>query len=96
MSERFVVLHGAGIKPELYTKKDAVLRQESSVASLGRLHVRVKYDYRTSDLIVHLIEGLSDLIVHLIEGLSDFIVRLIEGLSDLIVHTIDCSSSRHD
>ena len=34
-----------------------MLRQESSVATLGRLHVRIKYDYRTSDLIVHLIEG---------------------------------------
>ena len=47
-----------GIKPELYTKKDSVLRQESSVATHGRLHIRVKYDFRTSDLVVHLIEGM--------------------------------------
>ena len=45
------------IQPDLYQKKDAVLRQESKEKTLGRLHVRLKYDFHTSDLIVHLIEG---------------------------------------
>ncbi|XP_060574886.1 synaptotagmin-6-like isoform X2 [Ruditapes philippinarum] len=44
------------IRPDLYPRKDAVLQQSSVDRSFGRLHVRLKYDFRTSDLVVHLIE----------------------------------------
>ncbi|KAH3836013.1 hypothetical protein DPMN_109382, partial [Dreissena polymorpha] len=44
------------IRPDLYPRKDAVLQQSSLDRSFGRLHVRLKYDFRTSDLVVHLIE----------------------------------------
>ncbi|XP_052282899.1 synaptotagmin-6-like isoform X2 [Dreissena polymorpha] len=45
------------IRPDLYPRKDAVLQQSSLDRSFGRLHVRLKYDFRTSDLVVHLIEA---------------------------------------
>ena len=45
------------IRPDLYPRKDVVLEQSSLDASQGRLHTRLKYDFRTSDFIVHVIEG---------------------------------------
>ncbi|KAK3097765.1 hypothetical protein FSP39_012990 [Pinctada imbricata] len=45
------------IRPDLYPRKDAVLQQSSLEQSLGRLHLRIKYDFRTSDIVVHLIEA---------------------------------------
>lgn len=49
------------IRPDLYPRKDAVLQQSSVDQNLGRLHIRLKYDFRTSDVIIHLIEA-QDLI----------------------------------
>ncbi|BFZ09576.1 hypothetical protein BsWGS_12614 [Bradybaena similaris] len=45
------------IRPDLYPRKDIVLQQSSLDASQGRLHTRLKYDFRTCDLVVHLIEA---------------------------------------
>ncbi|XP_056016869.1 synaptotagmin-6-like [Ostrea edulis] len=45
------------IRPGLYPRKDAVLRQSSMEQSQGKLHIRIKYDFRTSDVLVHLIEA---------------------------------------
>lgn len=45
------------IRPDLYPRKDIVLQQASLDGGHGRLHTRLKYDFRTSDLVVHLIEG---------------------------------------
>lgn len=45
------------IRPDLYPRKDAVLQQSSLEQSQGKLHIRIKYDFRTSDVLVHLIEG---------------------------------------
>ncbi|KAL8594178.1 hypothetical protein ACOMHN_018118 [Nucella lapillus] len=45
------------IRPDLYPRKDIVLQQASVDGSQGRLHTRLKYDFRTSDLVVHLIEA---------------------------------------
>ena len=58
----FLLYISGAIRPDLYPRKDAVLQQSSLDRSFGRLHVRLKYDFRTSDLIVHLIEGKSHLI----------------------------------
>ncbi|KAL8563322.1 hypothetical protein ACOMHN_028845 [Nucella lapillus] len=44
------------IRPDLYPRKDIVLQQASLDGGHGRLHTRLKYDFRTSDLVVHLIE----------------------------------------
>lgn len=56
MTGQLIFFPGA-IRPDLYPRKDAVLQQSSLDRSFGRLHVRLKYDFRTSDLVVHLIEG---------------------------------------
>ncbi|XP_074657753.1 synaptotagmin-10-like [Tubulanus polymorphus] len=66
------------IQPDLYQKKDAVLRQESgdSVKRLGRLHVRLKYEFKTSDLVVHLIEAQDLPSVDLTTGFSDPYVKI--------------------
>ncbi|XP_064629150.1 synaptotagmin-6-like isoform X2 [Lineus longissimus] len=66
------------IRPDLYQRKDAVLRQESrdSIVRLGRLHIRVKYDFNTSDLVVHVIEA-QDLPPVDTAGLSDPYVKLV-------------------
>lgn len=53
-----LLLSGA-IRPDLYPRKDIVLQQASLDGGHGRLHTRLKYDFRTSDLVVHLIEGQS-------------------------------------
>ena len=53
----FVVCRFAGIKPELYQRKDSILRLESKGESVGRLQIRLKFDFNTSDLLVHLIQG---------------------------------------
>ncbi|XP_052807777.1 synaptotagmin-10-like isoform X2 [Mya arenaria] len=45
------------IRPDLYPRKDAVLQQSSLDRCYGRLHIRLKYDFRTSDLVAHLIEA---------------------------------------
>ncbi|XP_048765538.2 synaptotagmin-6-like isoform X2 [Ostrea edulis] len=45
------------IRPDLYPRKDAVLQQSSVEQSQGKLHIRIKYDFRTSDVLVHLIEA---------------------------------------
>lgn len=51
------------IQPDLYTRKDGPLfiggGSPQNGPNLGRLHFRLKYDFDRSDLIVHLIEGLS-------------------------------------
>ncbi|XP_035828997.1 synaptotagmin-10-like, partial [Aplysia californica] len=45
------------IRPDLYPRKDIVLQQSSLDSGHGRLHTRLKYDFRTCDLVVHLIEA---------------------------------------
>lgn len=45
------------IRPDLYPRKDIVLQQSSLDGGQGRLHTRLKYDFRTCDLVVHLIEA---------------------------------------
>ncbi|XP_071137354.1 synaptotagmin-C-like isoform X1 [Mytilus galloprovincialis] len=45
------------IRPDLYPRKDAVLQQSSLDQCQGRLHIRLKYDFRTSDVVIHLIEA---------------------------------------
>jgi hypothetical protein len=62
------------IRPDLYPRKDAVLQQSSVDRSFGRLHVRLKYDFRTSDLVVHLIEGMISSLKHLS---FEFLIRKI-------------------
>ena len=58
LSRGMILLEGA-IRPDLYPRKDIVLQQASLDGGHGRLHTRLKYDFRTSDLVVHLIEGQS-------------------------------------
>ena len=58
MSRVMEVLFLTGaIRPDLYPRKDAVLQQSSVEQCQGKLHIRIKYDFRTSDVLVHLIEG---------------------------------------
>lgn len=47
------------LQPDLYTKREAplVIDLEGAGPSLGRIHLRMKYDFDRSDLEVHLIEG---------------------------------------
>ena len=47
------------LQPDLYTRQDGpmYLTAPESSPALGRLHLRVKYDYHLFDLTVHLIEG---------------------------------------
>lgn len=47
------------LQPDLYTKREAplVIELEGAGPSLGRIHLRLKYDFDRSDLEVHLIEG---------------------------------------
>jgi hypothetical protein len=54
-----VLCVAGAIRPDLYPRKDIVLQQASLDGAQGRLHIRLKYDFRTSDLVVHLIEGRS-------------------------------------
>ncbi|KOB70606.1 putative Synaptotagmin-6, partial [Operophtera brumata] len=50
------------LQPDLYTKREAplVIELEGAGPSLGRIHLRMKYDFDRSDLEVHLIEGKVD------------------------------------
>ena len=59
LSRRMILLLEGAIRPDLYPRKDIVLQQASLDGGHGRLHTRLKYDFRTSDLVVHLIEGKS-------------------------------------
>lgn len=65
------------IQPDLYTKKDVplFLTNNSNGTSLGRLHLRLKYDFDRSDLHVHLIEA-HDLAGSEAGGFNDPYVRL--------------------
>ncbi|XP_022238782.1 synaptotagmin-5-like isoform X1 [Limulus polyphemus] len=50
------------IQPDLYKKKDTVFFQSSDSQDkdkCGRLHLRLKYDFNRSDLVVHVIEALD-------------------------------------
>lgn len=49
------------LQPDLYRVPDGpiYLTAPESSPALGRLHLRVKYDYHLFDLTVHLIEGVS-------------------------------------
>ncbi|XP_013383094.1 synaptotagmin-6-like [Lingula anatina] len=66
------------IQPDLYQRKDTVLRQTSKDQSgkLGRLHLRLKYDFKTSDLIVHLIEAQDLPAMDVFGGFSDPYVKM--------------------
>lgn len=53
------------LQPDLYQKREGPLFLHSGNRggpSLGRLHLRLKYDFDRSDLHVHLIEGKSNFI----------------------------------
>jgi synaptotagmin-6 len=55
------------LQPDLYTKREGPVflglpEGLSQGPSLGRLHMRLKYDFDKSDLNVHLIEGNSDVL----------------------------------
>ncbi|EEB18238.1 synaptotagmin-6, putative [Pediculus humanus corporis] len=65
------------IQPDLYTKKEGplFLSGNGNGSSLGRLHLRLKYDFDRSDLIVHLIEA-HDLAGSESGGFNDPYVRL--------------------
>ena len=47
------------IQPDLYTRQEGpiYLTAPQQSPALGRLHLRIKYDYHLFDLTVHLIEG---------------------------------------
>ncbi|XP_065350081.1 synaptotagmin-5 isoform X2 [Cloeon dipterum] len=45
------------IRPDLYTRREGPLFLGDSDHSLGRLHIRLKYDFDRSDFTVHLIEA---------------------------------------
>jgi len=47
------------LEPELYQRRDGplFLGSRTSGPSLGRLHLRLRYDFDRSDLHIHLIEG---------------------------------------
>ncbi|KAK6619539.1 hypothetical protein RUM43_012296 [Polyplax serrata] len=65
------------IQPDLYTKKEGplFLPSNGNGTSLGRLHLRLKYDFDRSDLNVHLIEA-HDLAGSESGGFNDPYVRL--------------------
>ncbi|XP_077296894.1 synaptotagmin beta [Arctopsyche grandis] len=68
------------LQPDLYTKREGPLflglpDNLSHSTSLGRLHMRLKYDFDRSDLTVHLIEA-HDLAGSDQEGFTDPYVRL--------------------
>ncbi|CAG9860369.1 unnamed protein product [Phyllotreta striolata] len=65
------------IQPDLYLKKDGPLfiSVPKESPSLGRLHLRLSYDFDKSDLVVHLIEA-HDLASSDQGGFSDPYVRL--------------------
>ncbi|XP_028028495.1 synaptotagmin-5-like isoform X1 [Bombyx mandarina] len=65
------------LQPDLYTKREAplVIELEGLGPSLGRLHLRLKYDFDRSDLEVHLIEA-HDLAGYEAGGFNDPYVRV--------------------
>ncbi|KAI8440006.1 hypothetical protein MSG28_001444 [Choristoneura fumiferana] len=65
------------LQPDLYTKREAplVIELEGAGPSLGRLHLRLKYDFDRSDLEVHLIEA-HDLAGYEAGGFNDPYVRV--------------------
>ncbi|CAH0759040.1 unnamed protein product [Diatraea saccharalis] len=65
------------LQPDLYTKREAplVIELEGSGPSLGRIHLRLKYDFDRSDLEVHLIEA-HDLAGYEAGGFNDPYVRV--------------------
>lgn len=65
------------LQPDLYTKREAplVIALEGAGPSLGRLHLRLKYDFDRSDLEVHLIEA-HDLAGYDAGGFNDPYVRV--------------------
>ncbi|KAL0268764.1 UNVERIFIED_CONTAM: hypothetical protein PYX00_010581 [Menopon gallinae] len=65
------------IQPDLYTKKEGplFLSSSSNGTSLGRLHLRLQYDFNRSDLHVHLIEA-HDLAGSESGGFNDPYVKL--------------------
>ncbi|VVC99058.1 unnamed protein product [Leptidea sinapis] len=65
------------LQPDLYTKREAplVIELEGSGPSLGRIHLRLKYDFDRSDLEIHLIEA-HDLAGYDAGGFNDPYVRV--------------------
>ncbi|XP_060800824.1 synaptotagmin-5 [Amyelois transitella] len=65
------------LQPDLYTKREAplVIELEGPGPSLGRIHLRLKYDFDRSDLEVHLIEA-HDLAGYEAGGFNDPYVRV--------------------
>ncbi|KAG7305282.1 hypothetical protein JYU34_009324 [Plutella xylostella] len=65
------------LQPDLYTKREAplVIALEGAGPSLGRLHLRLKYDFDRSDLEVHLIEA-HELAGYEAGGFNDPYVRV--------------------
>ncbi|XP_047989457.1 synaptotagmin-5-like isoform X2 [Leguminivora glycinivorella] len=65
------------LQPALYTKREAplLIELEGAGPSLGRLHLRLKYDFDRSDLEVHLIEA-HDLAGYEAGGFNDPYVRV--------------------
>ncbi|CAH2091777.1 unnamed protein product [Euphydryas editha] len=65
------------LQPDLYTKREAplVIELEGAGPSLGRIHLRLKYDFDRSDLEVHLIEA-HDLAGYEAGGFNDPYVRV--------------------
>ncbi|XP_072942287.1 synaptotagmin-5-like isoform X1 [Epargyreus clarus] len=65
------------LQPDLYTKREAplMIELEGAGPSLGRIHLRLKYDFDRSDLEVHLIEA-HDLAGYEAGGFNDPYVRV--------------------
>ncbi|XP_047545624.1 synaptotagmin-5-like isoform X1 [Vanessa atalanta] len=65
------------LQPDLYTKREAplVIELEGAGPSLGRIHLRLKYDFDRSDFEVHLIEA-HDLAGYEAGGFNDPYVRV--------------------
>ncbi|XP_061379003.1 synaptotagmin-5-like isoform X1 [Danaus plexippus] len=65
------------LQPDLYTKRETplVIELEGVGPSLGRIHLRLKYDFDRSDLEVHLIEA-HDLAGYEAGGFNDPYVRV--------------------
>ncbi|XP_036370712.1 synaptotagmin-6 isoform X2 [Octopus sinensis] len=64
------------IRPDLYPRKETILQQCSQQKCYGRLHLRLKYDFRTSDLVVHLIEVHDLMCPDSTSGFSDPYIKL--------------------
>ncbi|XP_067676505.1 synaptotagmin-6-like isoform X2 [Haliotis asinina] len=64
------------IRPDLYPRRDVVLQQSSLDGGHGRLHTRLNYDFRTSDLVVHMIEAQDLPLSELLGGFSDPYIRI--------------------